>query len=591
MSEPKDVHSFSKPEEVAVTHLSLTLFVDFNTKILDGVAEWRIDNKTGEDAELILDINGLDVTAVQIDGKLCDFVLGKPYPFLGRPLIIEVFEGTKTVTVFYKTSPSAAAVQWLAPEQTAGKIHPFLFTQSEAILARTWIPCQDSPGVRFTYDAKVKVPKGYLALMSAENPQEINEKGYYSFRMPHAMPSYLMSLAAGHISYSATGSLTGVYAEPVMLERSVFEFAEMEDMLHAAEKLYGPYPWGRYDLIVLPPSFPFGGMENPCLTFATPTILAGDRSLTSIVAHELAHSWSGNLVTNATWNDFWLNEGFTVYFERRIMEALYGKDYADMLAVLGREDLNNVINDLGADNPDTCLKLDLVGRDPDDGMTQIAYEKGFFFLLLIEKTMGRERFDAFLIKYFKTFAFHSMDTERFLLYILEDLFENDTTYLEQIDVQGWVYSPGLPANIPVIKSSRFEAVHEAIEKWESGIALSTLNTQNWSAHEWIYFIKKLPSSLNKERMAELDAVFRFTQSKNSEITAAWLIHAVNHHYEPAYNRLEEFLVEVGRRKFIVPLYKALCKTHEGKKLAQEIYAKARPGYHSVASGTIDEIVK
>jgi aminopeptidase N len=450
---------------------------------------------------------------------------------------------------------------------------------------------QDSPGIRFTYDARVRVPKELLALMSADNPTSKNAEGVYTFRMDKPIPAYLLALSVGDLVFEKTGPNTGVYAEPVTLPKAVYEFADLEKMLHAAEKIYGQYAWGRYDLLVLPPSFPFGGMENPKLTFATPTILAGDRSLTSLVAHELAHSWSGNLVTNQTWNDFWLNEGFTVYFERRIMEELYGKPYAEMLASLGYGELVQTVEEFGKDSKDTQLKLDLSGRSPDDGVSDIAYEKGYFFLRLLENTVGREKWDAFVKNYFQTHAFQSMDTERFLDYLQKELFTGNPEQFTKLNIQEWVYSPGLPANIPQAKSERFAGVEEAATRWQQGTPASQLSTKDWSSHEWLHFIRQLPTSLTTAQMAGLDKAFGFTQSGNSEILAAWLLRAVQTNYTPAYPAMEKFLVNVGRRKFLTPLYQALLKTEKGKGRAKAIYAKARPNYHFVATNTLDTMLK
>ncbi|SFU42558.1 leukotriene A-4 hydrolase/aminopeptidase [Pontibacter akesuensis] len=587
-----DVHSFANPAEAVAKHLDLNIDVKFDRKILSGTAAYRIENKTGTN-QIIFDTRGLNIEKVFLGDQMEEttFELGEEKEFLGRPLVVKIKPDTKKVTIQYTTSPNAAALQWLNPQQTAGKQHPFLFTQSQAILARTWIPIQDSPGIRITYNATVKVPKELLAVMSAENPVEKNATGTYTFEMKQPIPSYLMALSVGDLVFSEVGPQTGIYAEPATIQAAAYEFAEMDKMLQAAEQIYGKYRWDQYDLLVLPPSFPFGGMENPRLTFVTPTVLAKDRSLTSLIAHELAHSWSGNLVTNATWNDFWLNEGFTVYFERRIMEQLYGKDYANMLQVLGYQDLTNTLNDIGADSEDTRLKLDLEGRDPDEGLTDIAYEKGNFFLRHIENTVGREKFDAFINNYFNTFAFQSIESETFLDFLRKELIKGDEELAKEINIEGWVYSPGIPEGFVAPTSTRFAKVEEAFQSWKGGKPAAQLNTKEWSSHEWLHFIRLLPEQMSQQQLAELDKAFNFTNSGNSEVLAAWFIHAINNNYTTADKALETFLTNVGRRKFLVPIYKALISTPEGKKKALAIYANARPNYHAVSTVTLDELLK
>lgn len=398
-----------------------------------------------------------------------------------------------------------------------------------------------------------------------------------------------MSMAVGKIEFASISDRTGIYAESTVLEKARKEFSEMDEMLSIAEGLYGAYRWGRYDLIVLPPSFPYGGMENPRITFATPTILAGDKSLTSLVAHELAHSWSGNLVTNGTWNDFWLNEGFTVYFETRIMEALKGKDYADMLSALSQQGLLEEVDlfmNSGKED-DTKLKLDLAGRDPDDGMTTIAYDKGYFFLKYLENYAGREKFDEFLNSYFSEFAFQSNYTEAFLEYLNENLFEKNNLRPVE-DLEEWVYGVGLPKNLPKVNSIRFEKVDEALATWEKGI--NSFPTDDWSSHEWVHFIKNLPEDISTDALSGLDAQFNFTNSGNAEILGVWYVHCAHSSYEPAIPSIEEFLIHTGRRKFLMPIYTEFAKSENGKALALSIYKKARPNYHFVATNSLDKLL-
>jgi leukotriene-A4 hydrolase len=585
-----DPHSFARPWEVAVDHLGLELSVDFAARRLSGTAHLRLRNRTGADT-LWLDTRDLDLRRVTLDdGKVeAAYTLGNPVPYLGRSLAVHILPATRQVNIEYSTRPEAAALQWLTPAQ-AGSLLPLLFTQSEAILARTWVPCQDTPSVRQTYEATVRVPPGFLAIMSAENPTAKSADGIYRFRMPHPIPSYLLALAVGDLAFKALSERSGVYALPQVLDRAAWELADTPRMIAAAEKLYGPYRWERYDLLVLPPSYPYGGMENPRLTFATPTILAGDRSLVALVAHELAHSWSGNLVTNATWNDLWLNEGFTVYFEQRIMESLYGRDYADMLAVLGRQDLDEAIRERGADSPDTRLHLDLAGRDPDDGTSVIPYEKGALLLATVEASVGRERFDRFLRDYFNTFAFQSMDTRRFVAYLKAHLLDSSPGLAESLRLDEWVYGPGLPATAIVFHSAAFARVDREVAAYAKGAAAAQLATTGWVTQQWLRFLRNLPAPLPASRMAELDAAFHLTDSGNDEILDVWLLLAIRNGYAPANATLERFLVAVGRLKYVQPLYAELARTPAGAETALRIYGRARPGYHPVTQAAIDKLL-
>ncbi|MFN0274756.1 MAG: M1 family metallopeptidase [Chitinophagales bacterium] len=587
-----DPHSYAKPNDIVVKHLDLSLQVDFDSTKLKGFATWTVQHTT-DATLLILDTRNLKIQSVVLvngDEEVpAEFSMGDSDSVLGSALLIDIPKHISQTTIYYETTPGADALQWLKPEQTAEKTSPFLFTQSQAILCRTWIPCQDGPGVRFTYNATIITPKGNMAVMSAENPTEKSADGVYHFKMPQPIPSYLMALAVGDFVFKPIGAETGVYAQPSMIDKCVYEFADMQKMLETAEKLYGNYEWGRYDVIVLPPSFPFGGMENPRITFATPTIISGDRSLVALIAHEMAHSWSGNLVTNATWDDFWLNEGFTVYFENRIMEALYGNDYEDMLEVLGKEDLIATVADLGNTSADTHLKLNLAGRNPDDGMNDIAYEKGNLFLKLLEQTVGREKFDAFVNNWFHENKFQSRTTEDFVSYLNKNLIEPNKEKFSGIDVQEWIYKPGIPANCPVIISENFNKVDGEAKKFNEGATANTLQTNEWSTHEWLRFLQQLPDTLSLEKISKLDETFHFTNSGNAEIADEWFLLCLNNQYRKAYPAIENFLCNIGRRKFLTPLYKAMVNTNQ-KELALKIYEKARPGYHAVSQATMDELL-
>ena len=555
-----DIHSWSRPDRVRVRHLELDLDVLFDRKILEGSVALHLDRTSGD--ELVLDTRALTIHSVE---NAAGFSLGAADPNLGAPLTIRLEPGATWVRVHYATSPEASGLQWLDPPQTAGKRHPFLYTQSQAIHARSWIPLQDTPGVRVTFRAHVRVPDGLRAVMGAA--LDTTPDGRH-FRMDQPVPSYLIALAAGSLDFREIGPRSGVYAEPPVLDRAAHEFADTEAMIAAVEELYGPYRWDRYDLLVLPPSFPFGGMENPRLTFATPTVLAGDRSLVSLVAHELAHSWSGNLVTNATWSDFWLNEGFTVYVERRVLEKLYGPARADMEAVLGRRELDREM--AGLRESDRVLHIDLTGRDPDDGCTLVPYEKGALLLRTIERAVGRDRFDAFLRAYFAHFAFQSITTADFLEYIRREL--PNTVPLDE-----WIFATGIPAGAAEPHSDVFTRIESG---WPA-------DTTAWSTHEWLHFLR----TQDPPDMPRLDREFHLTDSGNSEILHQWLLMAVKAGYQPALPKIESFLCSVGRRKFLKPIYTELMKTPEGQARARAIYAQARPTYHPIAQGTIDEIVK
>lgn len=589
-----DHHSSAKPSEAVVTHLNWIANVDFDQKIISATATYTIEIKKEMVDSIFLDVKNLkisNVTRDDFEGKI-DYTLTDMGEVIGSKLAIPITDKTNQVTIEYETTKGADALQFLDPVQTADKKSPFLFTQSQAILARTWLPCQDSPGIRFTYEATVSVPNNLMAVMSAGNPTQKNEDGVYHFKMEQAVPSYLMALSVGDIEYKSLGPEAGVYAEPGVIESAAYEFADMQNMIDTAESLYGPYQWGKYDVIVLPPSFPFGGMENPRLTFATPTIIAGDRSLTALIAHELAHSWSGNLVTNATWEDIWLNEGFTVYFENRIMEEIFGKDFANMLALLSYEDLLDEIERLKSEGngPDTRLRVNLEGRNPDDGLTGIPYDKGFFLLKLLEETVGREKWDAFLKEYFNEFQFQVMTTDAFLFYLDKKLLSQEPDWNEKVQIKKWVYEEGLPENCPKIVSSQFEKVDEQRKSWKEGQAANELATKEWMTPQWLYFINQLDDQLSEEQMQELDNAFGFTASGNSEIKAAWFEKTIPNNYGGLGVAVEEFLVEVGRRKFLTPIYKAILKSNGGIQEANKIYEKARPNYHAVSRETLDALL-
>ena len=586
-----DEHSYSKPELAVVKHLDLDIKVDFDTQTISGKASWTIDN-ISKGNEIIFDENTLDITKVTLgdDEKETKFELGAATEFHGKPLHITIDPNTTKVNIYYNTTKDAVALQWLKPEQTADKKKPFVFSQGESVWSRTWIPCQDSPGIRFTYNAKVTVPKDLLAVMSAVNPQKKNDTGVYTFKQDKAIPSYLMAIAVGDIEFQAIDNRTGVYAEPSVLKSAAYEFAELGKMVNAAEKLYGPYRWGRYDVLVLPPSFPYGGMENPNLTFLTPGVIAGDRSLTSLLAHELGHSWSGNLVTNATWDDIWLNEGFTTYVEHRIGEAIFGKKEFDMQNVITNKELVDNVAEYGDTNPDTRLKVSLTGRNPDEGISMIPYVKGYAFLRVIENAVGREKFDPFIKNYFDSHAFQSITTEDFVKYINENLIKGDKALAEKIQLDNWIYKPGIPSNILPVSSADFDAIDAIQKSWrETGVA--GLSKKITTTAEKQHFIDHLPADITAKEMEAIDKEFNFTKGGNFIIKRQWFVQAIRHQYKAANPAIEQFLIGSSRTGSIMMLYKEMVKTPEGKVWAKQVFDKAKSGYHATTIQDAEGVLK
>ncbi|MFP4277752.1 MAG: M1 family metallopeptidase [Wenzhouxiangella sp.] len=591
-----DPHSFAEYEKVRVTHLRLDLDADFEARTLSGHVVLELDRPEPGFQRLVLDTRDLDIrdiNAIQPDGQYLpiSWRFGADQGHLGRPLVIALPAGIEEVRIDYATSPEAFGLQWLNAQQTSsGK--PFLFSQSQPHYARTWVPLQDTPAVRYTFEATVRAPGDLMVVMGADgNEFERNATGEYRFTMPQPIPSYLMAIAIGDLVFAETGPRTGVYAEPDWIERAADEFAVLEEMLEIGENLYGPYRWGRYDLLVLPPSFPFGGMENPRLSYLTPTIIAGDGSLLALVAHELAHSWSGNLVTNAAWRDLWLNEGFTVYFEARIMEALYGQEIRDQLAKLAWDGLLETLETV--DERDRQLVRDLSDRDPEQAFMPVPYDMGGFFMDWLEHRVGREDFDAFLREYFDHFAFQSLDSEDFRAYVEEHLVAAHPDKLSMAEIDQWLYQPGLPDSAAAIEpqSDAFEQVDRARRAWRSGeITLDDLPVDTWSVHQWRHFLSGLEGTLDAATMAQMDQRFSLVEQTNYEILYLWLMRSIEARYEPGIERLERFLLEVGRNKFTRPLYAALADSDWGRDWAVEVYQRARPGYHPLTRQAAETVL-
>jgi len=593
--EAKDAWTHAVPEVARVTHVDLNLDVDFAGKTLSGVATLDVLAAAGA-KEVVLDVDDLDVISVTCPkGKPLPFAIGPRDKELGSALTVQL-EGNKQILIRYKTRPGASALQWLAPELTAGKRKPYLFSQGQPINNRSWIPTQDSPGIRQTWSATLTVPAGFVAVMSGDRLD--GEKGQaapdgkrrFRFRMDKPVPPYLVAMAVGDLAFKATGKRSGVWTEPSMLDAAAHEVGDVEKMIDAAQALYGPYRWGRYDMLVLPPSFPYGGMENPTLTFLTPTIITGDRSNTDVVAHELAHSWSGNLVTNASWKDIWLNEGFTTYVQGRITEALYGKEMAEMEKQIDQTDLLAEVKDMSP--ADQALALPpLNERDPDEALSQVAYVKGSWFLEFLEQRFGRETFDPFLRGWFNDHAFQSANTDQFVEYLKKNLLPKNPTAVTEAELKAWLDEPGIPAFAAKAQSRNFSSVDTArIAFASAGTVPSSQVIAEWSTQEWVRFIDGLGATQPLDKLATLDKAFHFTGTPNGEIAMRWYPLAIRSGYEQANEGAAAFIERVGRRKLIMPIYAELVKTPKGLELAKQAFEKAKPGYHPITTGSVQDML-
>jgi len=589
-----DPHSYANHDQVRVSHVTLDLDVDFAARELRGFAELHLDWRDASANTLVLDTRDLKVDAILIPGadgpwKHASYRLAKRDPMFGQALRIALPGQPQRVRIAYHTTPEASGLQWLPAELTAGKRHPFMFSQSQAIHARSWVPIQDAPAVRFTYDAHIRNSAGLLTRMSAANDPTDVADGVDRFAMTQPIPSYLLAIAVGDLAFRSLGERSGIYAEPSMVEAAAYEFADTEQMIDVTEGLYGPYRWGRYDLLVLPPSFPFGGMENPRLTFLTPTVIAGDRSLVSLIAHELAHSWSGNLVTNVDWNHFWLNEGFTSYVENRIVEATYGVARADMERVLSQRSLELELEDI--EDVDQHLVLDLAGRDPDDGMNAIAYDKGHWLLRTLEQRFGREVFDPFIRGWFDQNAFASVSTDDFVAYLRRELLNKYPGKFRDDELEHWLNGAGVPGSAVAASSEAFDMVDGHRRDWLAGrVAPSAVPARQWSTQQWLRFLDGLPDDLATAKMAELDRAYTLTQAGNAEIAFAWYVKAIRTGYTQARPQIEDFLVRIGRRKFVLPLFAELVERGgSDKAFAEKVYARSRAGYHSITQVSVDQL--
>jgi len=588
----RDYHSYANTHEVKVTHFDLALAISFEQKHLSGYVNLAIEHQAENLAQqLILDTRDLSIERIEnSQGQTLSFQLDEANTILGSRLVIDLIGDDTWVKIYYKTSPQAEGLQWLTPAQTSGKKLPYLFSQSQPINARSWIPLQDSPKARVTFNAKIMAPQGMRVVMSAENNADVELNGAFMFRMAEPIPTHLMAIACGDLSFQSIGERSGVYTEPSMLAACAKEFEDTEKMIEIAESLLGPYRWGRYDMIVLPPSFPFGGMENPRLAFMTPTLIAGDKSLVSTVAHELAHSWTGNLVSNATWRDLWLNEGFTTYFTNRIVEAVYGREMAELEVVLEYGRLLEEFKIMPVEKQ--TVTANVQNEDPNNAFDRFTYDKASMFVHDLERRLGRSDFDEFLITYVQHFSFKAITTEDFIAYAKETLLIDHSDKITEAELLEWIHGVGMPSWFVPPTSTSLNKVINSQKHWLSvnNASGNELEASSWSVHHWQYFLTTLPQTLSQAQLQDLDVCFNLTQSKNAEIAFAWFTVAIRNNYQVVLPAVDSYLKEIGRGKFVRPLYKSLYDAGY-VDLAKDIYQVARSGYHPSIVGMLDNIVK
>jgi aminopeptidase N len=588
-----DPLSYAHYDQVKTSALHMDLKADFAKKTLSGFAELSLEWIDKSARTLDLDTRDLAIAKVQAKGAdgrwtTVPYTLDKLDPEKGQALHVALAGQPDKVRIYYHTAPSATALQWLTPQQTMSGKRPFMFSQSETINARSWVPVQDTPAVRFTYTARIEAPQGLRVVMSADNDPKATGKGGWRFTMPQKIPSYLLAIGIGELEQRTLGPRTGVYAEPKRIKAAEYELADTEKMVAAAESLFGPYRWGRYDMLVLPPSFPIGGMENPRLTFLTPTMIAGDRSLVDLIAHELAHSWSGNLVTNASWKHWWLNEGFTTYVTTRILEVLYGEEVATMNLQLEQEEALELLKTVAVP------KQALLTKDADtDAKTytddSLAYPKGAWFLRTLEQRAGRAVFDPFLRGWFDQHAFQSVTTEQFVDYLRKNLLAKHPEVMGDAELDEWLHGAGIPASARHAVSTRLAALDKTRDAWlTGGLSTGELNTKQWTATEWMKFLNDIDGKASAAQLKELDAKFGLAKTGNNEVAFRFYRASIKAGNRDIREPLHAFLMSVGRQKFVVPLYAALLKNPDDKEWAIGVFKEARARYHPATQASVDK---
>uniref|UniRef100_A0A336KHS5 Leukotriene A(4) hydrolase n=1 Tax=Culicoides sonorensis TaxID=179676 RepID=A0A336KHS5_CULSO len=589
-----DPNSYAEPEKVVIQHADLDWEIDFNRKIISGSVTLKFKILAEEGIEKIL----LDVSDLRIESIFAKvpageipltFTVTDPVENIGSKLTISlpnVTKGEIAIVIDYDTV-SASALAWLDPEQTSGKKHPYVFSQCQAIHARSILPCQDTPAVKFTYTAVVKHPSQLIALMSAIRDEEKSSAGISRFQQTVPIPSYLLAIAVGPLVSRTIGPISKVWSEQEQIEEAAYEFVDTDNFVQKASEICGPYVWKEYNLLVLPKSFPFGGMENPTLTFVTPTIIAHDRSLVDVVAHEIAHSWTGNLVTNKNFEHFWLNEGSTVFVEGKILGRIHGKAYRDFHALHGLTDLVDTIKNQLADEPQlTKLVVNLTDLSPDDAFSSVPYMKGSTFLRYIEDLVGGpDVFEPFLKFYLNKFKYQSIVTDDFKKTLYDYFNEKGlANLLDPIDWDAWLFGEGMPPVIPKYDTSLVDACHKHTNLWSDNtldvIKTSDVIKEKLSSSQVTEFLsglleKETITDLNAAKIALLSETYGLDSTQNAEIRFRYMRLCIRARLREKLSDILTFANSNFRMKFVRPIYKDLGKWTEVREEAIANFEKVR----------------
>lgn len=611
--QPRDPNTLSNYNAWRTKHTTANFEIDFDAKHLKGDVTLSLERLARSESSITLDTSYLDVSSVKVQGEEAKFELTSsrqgPYGSPLKIIVSEKHQGPQfDVNISVKTTKDCTALQWMTPAQTSNKKHPYMFSQCQAIHARSLFPCQDTPDVKSTYTFNIRSSLPVLAsgLPTGARDFKHGQEGkpgtlLYTFNQPIPMASYLFALASGDLASASIGPRSSVWTGPEELTACQWEFAaDTEKYIQTAESIVSPYAWTQYNILVLPPSFPYGGMENPIFTFATPTVVSGDRQNVDVIAHELSHSWSGNLVSNASWEHFWLNEGWTTYLERRLQAAIHGGfQHRDFSAIIGWKALTDSINQFGTDHEFTKLIPNLKGQDPDDAFSSIPYEKGFTFLLHLEKLLGLEKWDAFIPHYFKTYSRKSVDSYEFKSTLLA-FFATDATATEKLNSlewDSWFYSPGFPPK-PDFDTSLVDECYDLAAKWTAAVHAPRSFTphpadvEGWTANQLLVFLETLQTAsplLTPQLVQSLGAAYSLRSSRNVEVLSRYYVLGLKAGDEVVYQPAAELLSRVGRMKFVRPLFKGLLRRDAG--LARRTVEANREFYHPICWGMIEKILK